>query len=363
MGRSMRGRFSGVVRYTDELVRALAARGDVDLTVLLTRAADGLDGVPTRRLRAPFPTPNEYVRALWEQAFVPVAVSRLRPDVYHSPNYILPLALRCPTVLTIHDFAYRERALHRLRSHLYLSVLADLSIRKATRIICVSEATHEELLRRYPAAAAKARVIGEGVHARFRPRHDAVERFRARYRIRRPYVLFVGTIEPRKNLARLIQAFDALLARTAAPHELILVGQRGWKDGPVWEAFRDSPNRDRIRSLGYVDDEELPAAYSGADAFAYPSIHEGFGLPVLEAMACGAPVLTSSVSSLPEVAGDAAVLVDPLDAEALTCGLARLVCDASERRRFAAAGLERAARFRWDQVAQRTLAVYAEVAA
>jgi glycosyltransferase involved in cell wall biosynthesis len=364
MGRSLRGRFTGVVRYTDELVRALAARADTDVAVFVTRADDGLDGVRVERLRAPYPTPNEYLRALWEQSVVPRAVGRLRPDVYHSPNYILPLALRCPTVVTIHDLAFLDAGLHRLRSHIYLSVLTALSLRKATRVICVSESTRHDLVRFFPHAAEKARVIGEGVDGRFRPASIAeVTAFRARHALTAPYILFVGTIEPRKNLTRLIDAYGVMLDSTGAPHELVIAGQRGWKDGAVWEAHLASRHRHRIRALGYLPDDELAAAYTGADVFAYPSLYEGFGLPPLEAMACGAPVLTSRTSSLPGVVGDSALLVEPRDTAALAAGLARLVCDPTERVRLRAKGVERAAGFRWERVAERTVEVYAEAAA
>jgi glycosyltransferase involved in cell wall biosynthesis len=363
MGRSLRGRFSGVVRYTDELVRALAARSDIDLTVMLTRADDGLDLVAAKQWRAPVPTPNEYARALWEQLVVPTAVARIRPDVYHSPNYILPLALRCPTVVTVHDLSFLERSLHRLRSHLYLSALTTLSMRKATRIICVSEATRQELVRRFPSLGEKARVVAEGVNGKFeRSPEAAIAGFRKKHRLDRPYVLFVGTIEPRKNLVRLIKAFE-IATLAGSIHDLVLIGPRGWKDAPVWAAIRESPVSERIKSIGYVDDADLAAAYSGADVFAYPSLAEGFGLPTLEAMACGTPVLTSRVSALPEVVGDAALLVDPLAIDDIAAGLRRLLCDGGERARLVTVGFERVAHFDWDHVAQKTLAVYQEAAA
>ena len=364
MGRSMRGRFSGVVRYTDQLVRHLSPRLGDDLTVFLTRAPDGLDGLTMRRVRAPFPTPNEYLRALWEQTVVPLEVARLRPDVYHSPNYILPLAVSCPTVVTIHDLFYLDAALHRLRSHLYLTVLATQAIRRATRIICVSAYTRDRLLERFPEAAARVRLVGEGVDPRFRPpAPEAVARAREAVGFDEPYVLFVGTVEPRKNLPRLIRAFGTAVGRGRLPHRLVIAGGQGWKDGPVREAYESSPVKGRIRLAGYVADDLLPAVYGGADVFAYPSQAEGFGLPPLEAMACGTAVLTSATSALPEVVGEAALLVDPQDEAAIAEGLERLLSDAGERRARAEAGLRRAAAFSWERTAEETLAVYREAAA
>src|SRR2546423_1336519 len=194
MGRSLRGRFSGVVRYTDQLVRALSSTLGRDLTVFLTRADDGLAGVPVSCVRAPFPTPNEYVRAFWEQTVVPIEVARLRPDVYHSPNYILPLAIGCPTVVTIHDLFYRDGSLHRLRSHLYLQAFADRAIRTATRIICVSNYTRDRLAAQHPGAASRLRVVGEGIAPRFTQQSAAsVAGIRERLGLAKPFILSVGT--------------------------------------------------------------------------------------------------------------------------------------------------------------------------
>lgn len=363
MGRSLRGQLSGVVRYTDELLRALAPRLQANLAVFLTRAPDGLDGLPVQRIRAPLPTPNEYARAFWEQCMVPLEVARFRPDVYHSPNYILPAAIGCPSLVTVHDVAFLDRSVHRLRSHLYLSVLTLVAMRKAARIVCVSGFTRDRLVGRFPWAEPKCRVIGEGISSRFRPQPPAtVAAFRARHRLERPYVLFVGTIEPRKNLPRLLRAFERALGRDGLPHDLVIAGASGWKTGPVRAAYAASPVRERIRFIGYVPDADLPAAYAGADLLAYPSLHEGFGLPPLEAMACGTPVLTSNTTALAEVAGPAALTVDPGDEEALAAGLAALLGDPGRRQALAAAGLGHAALFRWDLVADDMVALYREVA-
>jgi glycosyltransferase involved in cell wall biosynthesis len=363
MGRSLRGQFVGVSRYTHQLVEAVAGQLTTPPSVFLTRAPDGLNGARIRRIRAPFPTPNEYARAAWEQTIVPRQVRRIAPDVYHSPNYILPLRLSCPSVVTIHDMAFLDRKLHRLRSHLYLSVLATAAVHKAKRIICVSEYTKREMLRRFPSTASKARVIGEGVDPAFTPQSPrAIERFRRRFGLVDPYVLFVGTIEPRKNLPRLIEAFSAAVAGHAFPHRLIIAGGSGWKDEPVRRAYRASAVRERIHFAGYLRDDELPAAYAGADVFIYPSLHEGFGLPPLEAMACGTPVITSNVTSLPEVVGEAAVTVNPRDTNALTDALRVLLRDAALRDELSAAGRARAREFTWEDAAARTIGVYEEAA-
>jgi glycosyltransferase involved in cell wall biosynthesis len=363
MGRSLRGRMSGVVRYTHELVTALAPRLGDDLTVFVTRASDGLDGLPVRRIRAPFRTRTEYARACWEQTVVPVQVARLEPAVYHSPNYILPLAVRCPTVVTVHDLAFLDASLHRLRSHLYLSTLTTLAARHADRVICVSQHTYEQFIDHFPDAADRARVVTEGVGPSFtRQPADAVERFRARHKLPERYILFVGTFEPRKNLARLVDAFEKAVRATDAPDHLVLCGGTGWKNDDVFARIDASPVRDRIRVLGYLADEELASAYSGCSLFAYPSTSEGFGLPPVEAMACGAPVLTSDTGALPETVGRSALTVDPFTTDAIADGMIRLLTDEALRHELVAAGRARAGLLSWDAVAERTLAIYEEIA-
>jgi glycosyltransferase involved in cell wall biosynthesis len=283
--------------------------------------------------------------------------------VYHSPNYILPATLRCPSVVTVHDLAFLDRSVHRLRSHLYLSVLATFAIKRATRIICVSDFTARELTARFPSAAGRIRVIGEGVGEGFCPQPAAsVQRFRRRFGLVDPYVLFVGTMEPRKNIARLIDAFSNAVAGHAFPHRLVIAGGSGWMNGSVGAAYEASRVRDRIHFAGYLPEEELAAAYTGADVFAYPSLHEGYGLPPLEAMACGTAVLTSSTTSIPEVVGEAAALVDPSDGAALAEALVSLLRSPTLRQHLADAGIARAELFRWADVARRTVDVYREAA-
>jgi glycosyltransferase involved in cell wall biosynthesis len=300
----------------------------------------------------------------WEQAVVPFQLRSIQPDLYHSPNYILPVALSCPSVVTIHDLAFLDPSVHRLRSHLYLTALTALAVRKATRIVCVSEYTRRELEAHYPHAAGRVRVVGEGVNERFKPpTEQEAAAFRARLGFEDPYLLFVGSLEPRKNLPRLIRAYEGAIAATGAGHQLVIAGGAGWRNGPLREALRHSTLRNRIHVLGYLSEAELPAAYAGAEVFLYPSLREGFGLPPLEAMACGTPVLTSNVSAIPEVVGDAALTVDPNDLGALTDGLSRLLTDVELRKQLRDRGMQRAAEFRWDRVAAQMVQVYEEAIA
>jgi glycosyltransferase involved in cell wall biosynthesis len=362
MGRSLRGQMSGVVRYTHELVSALGRRCPEDLTVFVTQADDGLDGLPLQRVRAPFKTPTEYHRAVWEQTMVPRDLRRLRPDVFHSPNYIVPLASGTPMVVTVHDTGFLDRRVHRLRSHLYLTVLTTAAVHKAARIICVSTPTYVDFCDRFPRAADRARVVTEGVNPRFRPADAmAIDRVRAAYGLPERYILFVGTFEPRKNLTRLVAAYERTIAATDAPDHLVLAGGAGWKNNDVFARIAASELRERIRVLGYVDDDDLPPLYSGCSLFAYPSVLEGFGLPPVEAMACGVPVVTSATSALPETVGDAACLVDPADDASIADGMSRVLTDDGYAKELVESGCARAADMTWEAVAEKTLAVYEEV--
>ncbi|TMC95936.1 MAG: glycosyltransferase family 4 protein [Chloroflexi bacterium] len=245
-----------------------------------------------------------------------------------------------------------------------MTVLTELALRKATLIICPSHYTGHEVETTYPHTRGRVRVVGEAVSDRFRPGGpEAIASARQWLSVDEPYVLFVGTIEPRKNLARLIRAFERAVFETGAPHHLVIAGGSGWRQAAALAALQASHVRDRIHMAGYIPDELLAGAYSGADVFAYPSLSEGFGLPPLEAMACGCPVITSNTSAIPEVVGDAAVTVDPRNEGSLTEGLSLLMTSHAMRRDLSVRGTARAASFRWDQVARQVIDVYREAVA
>jgi len=363
MGRSIRPRPSGVGRHAANLVSGLA---DIlptgSLNVFLTRDAPRLSSAKVREIRAPFPTPNEYARAFWEQTLVPAQSVALGVDVYHSPNYILPAALSRPSVVTIHDLTFLQAALHRLTSHLYLSALTALAIHRARAIIAVSAWTRDAIVSRYPEVADRIEVIYQGLDPDFRrPSPDELERFRDRLGWLGPYVLFVGTLEPRKNVARLIAAYERAVEAAGLPHHLVLIGARGWKTEEIDHAVSHSPLRQRIHRIGYVSEEELPLWYAAADLFVYPSLLEGFGLPPLEAMASGTPVITSNCSALPEVVGDAAVTVSPDDTSALSSAIVRVLLDPLFADSLRQAGLRRAQLFTWSEAARRHVALYERI--
>jgi glycosyltransferase involved in cell wall biosynthesis len=291
---------------------------------------------------------------------MPRAARRDRLDLLHV-TYALAPWVPCPAVVTVHDISYRTHPeTFSARDRLLLSLAVPLAMRRAARVITVSEAARRDIVRHYGLPAAKVVAIHNGVEERFRPVADpaALAAVRARYGLPERFILAVGNLQPRKNLGRLIEAFAALRAARDDDCRLVLVGQPFWRHAELGRVIAARGLSDAVVATGYVPGEDLPAIYSAATVFAYPSLYEGFGLPPLEAMACGTPVVAGATSALPEVVGDAGLLVDPLDTGALAGALARLLDDAALRERLRQAGFARAARFRWREAARSTLGVY-----
>jgi glycosyltransferase involved in cell wall biosynthesis len=282
------------------------------------------------------------------------------PDLLFVPAHVLPIWSPQRAVVTIHDLGYLHYpAAHPLSRRLYLRLSTRWNAWRATRILADSEATRRDIITYCKVPASKIDVVYLGVSPRFAPVEDPVlvQSTTARYGIQSPYLLYVGTIQPRKNLLRLIDGWAAYVTSTpATPVTLVIAGKRGWLTEEIERRAVERGIAHRVRFTGYVDDDHLPALLSGAVAFLLPSLYEGFGLPVLEAQACGTPVLTSTTSSLPEVAGDAAILVDPTDTGAIRHGIARLIEDNDLREQLRARGLARVAGWTWERTAQQTLA-------
>lgn len=285
-------------------------------------------------------------------------------ELFHATEHLLPPLRGIPTVLTVHDLIFEHLPEHhRLLNRAYLGATMPLYCRRASAIIAVSEATKRDLVALYGLPPERISVIPEAADPRFRPQpQEAVERVRARYGLPPRYVLAVGTIEPRKNLPRLVDACGPLLD-DGLIDALVLVGGLGWLYEGFLRHVEASPWRERVIRPGFVPDDDLPAVYAGAVATAQPSLYEGFGLPVLEAMASGCPVCASETSSLPEVGGDAALYFDPNDTEAIAATLRALAADPDLRAAMSQRGAERAARFSWERTAQETLALYERVIA
>lgn len=309
--------------------------------------------------RTALPTWRPAVRIIWEQFCWPILLRRHGVTLAHGPAHALPLAWTGPSVLTVHDLSFLvDPTTFRSANQRYLRAAVRLSARRATRIVAVSEWTRKDVVRLLGADPAKVEVVYEGVEDRFRPLEPtAVAEFRERNGLPAEYVLYLGTIEPRKNLVRLLDAY-ALIRERGIQLPLVIAGALGPGGRPVVDhAANLGLDRD-VRFVGFVPEEEKPLWYNSARFFVFPSQYEGFGLPVLEAFACGTPVITSNRSSLPEVAGDAGLLVNPSDTHALADAMQRLSEDASLLRDLSRAGREQALRFSWRTAAQQMAAVY-----
>jgi len=304
-------------------------------------------------------------RRLWTHVRLSAEILRAPPEVLFVPAHVLPLALplarRTRGVVTIHDLGYLAFPEHHTRAQrIALSLSTRWSVRVAQHVIAISAATRDALIRHLRVDPARISVVHHGVAPRFAQPPDAAARGRITALLgTAPYLLCIGTVQPRKNLLRLI---DALAAAPDAPR-LVIAGRRGWLAEPIERRAAALGIAGRVRFTGYLDDRDLPALYAGATAFVFPSLYEGFGMPVLEAMAAGTPVLTANTSALPEVAGDAALLIDPGDVAAIAAGLSQISHDTALRQRLSVAGRQRAATFSWERCAQHTLTILRQVAA
>jgi glycosyltransferase involved in cell wall biosynthesis len=296
-----------------------------------------------------WPTGRPLVRILWEQLVLPWESM----DLLHSTAFVTPLMARWPTVVTIYDlsFLHYPQVLTAAR-RAYLTLLSPLSCRRARRIVAISASTRRDLVKQWGIPAGKIDVAYPGVGEQFRPLpKDEVEAFRVRHGLPRRFILHLGTLEPRKNLVRLIQAF----ARLRTDAKLVLAGGSGWLDDEITAEIERHGLQNEVLLPGYIADKALVFWYNAASVLAYPSLYEGFGLPVIEAMACGTPVVTSTASSLPEAAGEAGLLIDPEDGEMMADALQRALTDEDLRDHMRMRGLTQAAHFTWQATAMATV--------
>jgi glycosyltransferase involved in cell wall biosynthesis len=353
-------RQSGVHRYAVHLIDALARTLDPgdEMVVYAGRSAVSLPAGAAARIHAPgLPTENPWLRIGWEHARPRSLTRHDGIDLYHGLAFSLPRGLRVPGVVTLHDLAFM-RWLDQVprRRSAYLSWAVRDAAARAGRIVTVSETTKRDAVDLLSVAPDRIDVTPLGVDPSMRRSSpEAVARFGLEEGLDRPFVLAVGNLEPRKNLPALIEAF-ASIARQV-PHDLVLAGAEGWRNEALRAVLANPAIEGRVRLEGFVPPERLPLWYSACDIYAIPSLYEGFGLPLLEAMACGAPSLASTRGALPEVAGDAALLVDP-DPDSIASGLLHLIEDEALRERLAAGGPAHAASFTWERTAALTLETY-----
>jgi glycosyltransferase involved in cell wall biosynthesis len=353
---------TGIFTYTSQLVAALLRIDNNNEYVLIHHSnlpfASYTDGMEL--LVAPNKLP--FGREFRKTITLPMSVRREKGiDVIHEPRSFIPWLLpsNVARILTVHDlstivYPSLHGTLNEVRTRLSLA----MSVGKIDRIIAVSNFTKNELMREFRMPSSAISVVYEGVDPSFR-RVDNCGSVLNKYGLERGYILYVGTIEPRKNLETAMKAFYKL-KRMNICRKFVLAGARGWKLTGFYKTIRELHLFEDIRILGSIAQSDLPALYSGSALFVYPSIYEGFGLPVLEAMACGTPVLTSNSSSLPEVVGDAAAIVSPLDVDGMASAMREILTDDGLAREMAKMGIRRSQQFSWDETARKTIRVYEE---
>jgi len=352
-------RETGNETYTVNLLRALAADSVGDFYQVLSTFPKRLAAM------VELPPPFEIVR-IWPRSSIlripfamPATVWRKKSDILHV-SYIAPLWVPCRTVVTVHDLSFLVYPQSvSVRTRFVLTTLVPVSVRRAARVIAVSEHTKKDLIDRYGLLPHKIIVIHEAASSAF-GRLPQPDRFPLPKGVIEPFILAVGNLEPRKNLARLVQAFASLVGEGRFSGQLVLAGKPKAHAKEIVRLVRRSGLESRVLFTGFVTEGELKLLYNRAALLAYPSLYEGFGLPPIEAMACGCPVVASNASALPETLGDAAILVSPTSTEALT-GAMRAVLERDDLRRdLREKGLRHAATYSWEKVAQRTRAVYTE---
>lgn len=358
------GRESGNETYTLNLIKALGELSEENRYYLYTPRPDVLGArlhTPSQNLSITrVGPPNPFLRI---PISMPLACRRLGAQLLHV-NYIAPPLCPCPTVITIHDISF-EFFPHFFspRDYLVLSRLVPYSARRAAKVITVSENSKRDIVRCYRIPKERIAVTYEGADDSFRPLQDEerLEAVKRKYEIVGSFILTLGNLEPRKNLGRLVEAYGALRKGGRIEHKLVIVGRARWRESELHSVVRGRGLVGEVIFTGYIPQEDLPLLYNAADLFLFPSLYEGFGLPPLEAMACGTPVIASNSSSLPEVVGDGGLLVDPHDTSAIAQAIDDLLTKPALRLELSARGLKRAALFSWHKMAQETLEIYREV--
>ena len=354
----------GIGTYIRNLIRHLARLDDQTEYVLLCGREDcSLTDQLGENFRAVPENSPPY--SVTEQLRIPLRLRRERIDLFHAPHYVLPPLTPCRSIVTIHDCVHLmfPQYLSNRLAHTYALAAFWVATRRSTRILTVSEASKRDILRFFKVPPEKVTVIPNAIDERFRtaPAEEEVVRVRERYQLSDRFVLYAGNVKPHKNLERLLDAFFILRREGVDDLKLLIIGAEISKYATLRRAVHRYNLHKHVRFLGFVPDATLAVLYRLADAFVFPSLYEGFGLPPLEAMASGTPVLTSNVSSLPEVVGDAAILVNPYDPRSIADGMRRLLTDATLRHDLKARGLARSHQFSWDRSVSRIREIYGEV--
>lgn len=352
--------------YIINLLRGLAEQNkEYELVFFLQESAhDYLGTIENSRLhKVVLPDKNPLGRLIWEQMALPNLVKRHKIDLLHSLHYTRPFFLPCASVVTFHDLTfYLFPEMHMRSKQFFFPLAIQMSARKADALIAVSKSTRQDSIRLLHVPEGKIFTVQLGVDKSFHPivDDDLRKKFVKDYKLPEKFILYVGLVEPRKNLPLLIRAFKALVDARFS-YQLVIVGRLGWMYQEVFNQVEILKLKDKVTFTGYVPRQSLPIVYNLADLFVYPTLYEGFGLPVLEAMACGTPVVTSNVSSLPEIVGDAGVLVIPDDEDSLVQAMRTVLTDRDLQKTLAEKGLFRSKDFSWKRTVKETLQVYQHV--
>ncbi len=357
---------AGIGRYAGSLAQALILRDPERFALFYNRTGsslppEGLESVPARTVRAGY---KPWRMAVWMGQLAGISFNKLVPgaELFHATEHLLPPLRGVPTVLTVHDMIFKLFPQHQKKlNYWYLNATMPLYCRRADAIITVSESSKRDIVAHYGLDPARVNVIYEAAAPGFVPAApQSAAEARRRYSLPDRYMIHVGTIEPRKNLSRLVEALQQL-RKTGLTIPLVVVGSKGWLYDDFFQRLEASDVRDAVHFPGYVPSADLPLIYSAASLAVMPSVYEGFGLPVLEAMACGTPVVSSETSSLPELGGEAARYFDPYDVEAMAETIGAVWTDEPLRGDMREKGLVQAARFSWENAAEQTWALYESI--
>lgn len=368
--RYIQRQITGIERYTLELINNLSRLDDENKYVLFFNKHEPVMP-PIKKCNfvnyiTRVPTKFRILRIFWEQFWLAYELKRNDVQIFHGPSFLAPLTKKSKYVVTIHDLSFfRYPESFTLENKLYFKFFLQRSIKNADVIIADSESTKKDIIHYFKVPDDRISVVYLGVDDTFVPLKDSVKikQIKAKYNLPEKFILFTGVLSPRKNLERTLIAFCLLKRKKSIPHKFVIVGKKGWLYETIFEKIKLLNLENEVVFTDYVPEEDLPYFYNLADVFVLASLYEGFGLPILEAMACGCPVVTSSRSSMPEVAGDAALLVDPLKVEEISAAIEKIVTDTKLRKVLVEKGFEQAKKFSWKKTAEETLKIYDKISA